>query len=318
MLNYVIEMKSNPMKRVVLACALLSSMGLSAQQDVMISQYMFNNLFLNPAYAGLNDHFTSTLLHRSQWTHLEGAPRTSILGADGSLSAGKMGLGMTLKHDQLGVTKDIEIGTQYAYHLRLNSTNRLSFGIKGAVSLYSAELTSLTTWDSGDPTFQNDIQNAAVSKIGFGVIWSSSRTYAGISIPSLYANDGSVSSQLAGQNGELFDQHYYLQAGHVVNVNEHIALKPSVLIKYEQAAPVDVDMNLNLLYKDFLWLGAGWRAGDAIVAMLEYQVLPELRIGYAYDMTTSLLNNYSNGSHEVMIGFDMAKEQVKLKNPRYF
>lgn len=318
MLNCAIEPVIDQMRYPIIIAFIMASTFASAQQDVMISQYMFNNLFLNPAYAGINGHFTSTLLHRNQWAQLEGAPRTSILGADGSLSDGKMGLGFTLKHDEIGVTRDIEIGTQYAYHMRLSTSSRLSFGIKGAVSIYSSQLTSLTTWDQGDPTFQNDVSNAAVSKFGMGVIWSSARTYAGISIPTLVSNDGSISSQLAGQDGELFSQHYYLNAGHVLMVSDHVALKPSVLIKYEQAAPVDVDVNINMLYKQRFWLGAGWRAGDALVAMLEYQVLPELRFGYAYDMTTSLLRNYSNGSHEIMIGFDMAKEQVKLRNPRYF
>lgn len=307
------------MKRIILFTALIATgISLSAQQEIMISQYMFNSLFLNPAYAGINDHFTSTLLHRNQWTQIDGAPTTSMLGMDGSFSDGKMGMGFTLIHDKLGVTRDIEIGGQYAYHLRLNELSTLSFGLKAAMSIYSSELSSLTTWDTEDPTFQSDVYNATVGKFGLGAMWTNGRSYAGISIPTLFANDGAVSDQIAGDGGDVFDQHYYLTGGHVLHLNENVSLKPTMLLKYEPSAPVDVDINLNMLYKNMFWLGAGWRAGDAIVAMLEFQLLPELRVGYAYDMSTSILRSYTNGSHEIMIGFDMAKEEVKLKNPRYF
>jgi len=296
----------------------LASTGLFAQQEVLTSQYMFNNLFLNPAYAGLNDHFTSTLLHRNQWAQFEGAPTTSLLGVDGSLANGKMGLGLTLLHDQIGATRDIEVAGQFAYHLQLNETQRLSFGIKAAMSMYTASLSGVAVWDPDDPTFQNDIYNTTFGKFGVGAIWSTETSFIGLSVPTLIAQRNQIAEQVAGGSGNLFDQHYYLNAGHLIPLNASLSLKPTVLLKYQQQAPLDIDINANVLYKEMVWFGLGWRSGDAVIAMLEYQVLPELRFGYAYDITTSVLGNFSSGSHELLIGFDMAKEQVKLKSPRYF
>ena len=288
------------------------------QQEVMVSQYMFNGLFLNPAYAGSHGYLSTSMLHRAQWLQVEGAPRTSMIALDAPVMNNKMGLGFTLVHDQIGVSRDLDMAGHYAYHLKLNETSRLSFGLRAGMSVYSAQLTDLLYWDQTDQVFQNDITNQIVGKFGFGMYWYDRTAFVGLSVPTIYAADGRITTDVGDALQHHFTQHFYLHAGKVFPLNEVFDIKPSVLVKYMPNAPVQADVNCNLLYKERIWFGAGYRTGDAMVAMVEYQVTPQMRIGYAYDMSTSRLRTYTSGSHEIMLGMDFGRDLVKIKTPRYF
>jgi type IX secretion system PorP/SprF family membrane protein len=148
--------------------------------------------------------------------------------------------------------------------------------------------------------------------------WYDAVSYVGLSVPTIYAADGAISMDPGGKLDHYFTQHYYLHAGKVFPLTASLDLKPSTLVKYTPNAPVEADVNCNLLFQERIWFGVGYRTGDAVVGMLEYQVNPMLRIGYAYDMTTSKLRNYTSGSHEVMLGMDFGKEPIRIKTPRYF
>lgn len=301
----------------LVACSLAFSAA-HAQQEVMVSQYMFNGLFLNPAYAGSHGYVSTSLLHRAQWVQMDGAPRTSMAAVDGSLLNGKMGLGFTIVHDQIGVSRDLDMSGHYAYHLRTGQRSRLSLGLRAGLSMYSARLSDLVYWDSNDPLYQSNIQNALVGKFGFGLYWYDATSYVGISVPTIYAADGQLTIDAPDALDHYFTQHFYLQAGKVFPLGEYFDIKPSTVIKYQPEAPLQADINCNLLYKERIWFGAGYRTGDALVGMVEYQITPQMRIGYAYDMNTSRLRTYNAGSHEVMIGIDLGKDLIKIKTPRYF
>lgn len=302
----------------LIAAMALSMPAAHAQQELMVSQYMFNGLFLNPAYAGSHPYISASLLHREQWMNVDGAPRTSLLGIDGPFLGDKMGLGFTLAHDAIGVSRDLEMAGHYAYRLRTGTNGHLAFGLKAGISLYSARLSDLIYWDEQDPLYQQNISNAVVGKFGFGVYWHDDRSFIGLSVPTIHAADGSITAKLADAKERYYEQHFYLYTGHVFALSEDVDLKPSVLVKYQQHAPAEVDLNCNVLYKERFWLGAGYRTGDAIVGMVEYQVSPMFRVGYAYDMTTSRLRDYTHGSHEVMLGIDLGRDPIKIKTPRYF
>lgn len=298
--------------------AMLVSAQAHAQQEVMVSQYMFNGLFLNPAYAGSHGYVSSSFLHRAQWVQVEGAPRTSMMAIDGPLLNGKMGLGFSMVHDQIGISRDLDMSGHYAYHLRVGQKSRLSLGMRAGLSIYSARLSDLQYWDSNDPLYQGNIQNKLVGKFGFGLYWYDATSYVGLSVPTIYAADGSISMNAGSALDHYFTQHFYLQAGKVFPLGEYLDVKPSTVIKYQPEAPIQADVNCNFLYKERVWFGVGYRTGDAVVGMVEYQVTPQMRIGYAYDMTTSRLRTYNTGSHEVMLGIDFGKDLIKIKTPRYF
>jgi type IX secretion system PorP/SprF family membrane protein len=307
------------MKRLILGCLLiLTSLAAKAQQDAMISQYMFNGLFLNPAYAGTHDYFSSTAMHRTQWVSFEGAPRTCSFAIDGPVQKDKMGLGFMVVNDKIGVTDQTDIYANYSYKIRMGE-GHLAFGLKGGVSAYHARLSALTVWDEADETFAADKSSKWMPKFGFGTYYYTGRAYAGFSIPTLLAYDPGKNFNIDLEQSTNLRRHYYLNGGYVFDINKDVKLKPSFLVKYVPAAPVQGEFNLNVLLYDAVWVGASYRTGDAIAAIGEYQITPRLRVGYTYDFTTSIMNKYSNGTHEIVIGYDFRNpDKVKVKTPRYF
>jgi len=304
---------------IVIGMALvLSGLRASAQQEVMISQYMFNGLFLNPAYAGSHDYVSTSLLHRSQWVQVDGAPRTSLFSIDGPLMGDRMGVGFTASYDRIGISSDVDLAGHYAYHVKLNERSKLSLGLRAGVSFHSARFDDLVYWDTNDPLYQANVRNTAVGKFGFGLYWYSATSFVGLSVPTIHAADGGLVKELGSTVGNYYDQHWYLHAGKVFPLGEYIDIKPTTLIKYLPDAPVQADINCNLLYRERIWFGLGYRTGESVVGMLEYQITPQIRAGYAYDMNTSKLRTYTSGSHEVMLGIDFGRDLIKIKTPRYF
>ena len=307
----------NLLRTTILGASLCAAAVGLAQQEVMVSQYMFNGLFINPAYAGSHTYATSSLLHREQWVDVPGAPRTSMLAFDAPLYSNRMGLGLSVVRDEIGVSRDMEIAGHYAYRIKLGG-GKLAFGLKAGMSLYSAQLDQLTYWDENDAVFAQNVNNAVVGKFGFGMYYHDKEHYLGVSVPTLFAADKAVRVDGSQVRENFFTNHFYINAGKVFHLNEDFDLKPSFLVKYEQSAPLEADINCNVLYKERFWLGAGYRTGDAIVGMVEYQISPRLRAGYAYDFALNKLRTYTSGSHELMVGLDFGKETIKIKTPRYF
>jgi len=312
------------MKKVLIILLLMtSSFALKAQQEVLISQYMFNELFINPAYAGSHDYFDATVLHRSQWVEFEGAPVTQLLELEGPLFDKKMGVGLTLVNDNIGDTHQFEINGNVSYHLDLDAAkkNRISFGLRLGVSNYSARLSRTDVIDELDPVFLSDIQNEWVSKVGAGIYYYGKNKYLGVSIPTLYSGDKSLRFNLDSSSVTddfYFENHLFATAGIVFPIGANVKMKPNLLVKYQRAAPVEIDFSANFLFKELIWLGATYRTDDAVVGMLELNVTNQLRLGYAYDFTLSDIATYSSGSHEIMLGYRFGKDIIKTKSPRYF
>ncbi len=299
------------------AICMFSAASVHAQQDPMVSQYMFNGLYLNPAYAGSHDYWSSTLTFRNQWVGLEGAPETAIAAVDGPISAKNMGLGLILLHDKIGVTRQNTAILNYAYQLKLNKNSKLAFGINAGFSQFNARLTDLTVWDQ-DQVFDSDITSKVIPRLGVGAYYFGKKHYVGISIPTLFAYQKDLNFNFDLSRASFLRRHYLLTAGYVFDVAKNLKLKPSVLFKYVENTPLEVDFNLSAVYQNKFWLGTSFRTYDAVAVILEYQTNSFFRVGYSYDITVSKLRKYSNGSHEIMIGIDFGKELVKVKSPRYF
>ncbi|MBK6833552.1 MAG: type IX secretion system membrane protein PorP/SprF [Bacteroidetes bacterium] len=305
-------------KTIILFFVVALSITTKAQQDPMISQYMFNGLFLNPAYAGSHKYISSSLLHRTQWVNFSGAPKTMLLAVDGLIptKSQNMGGGLIIAHDRIGATEQTDIYANYAYQLKLGK-GKLAFGLKAGASNYAFKSDGLTIWDDGDEKFTGR-RTAWLPKFGFGTYYFTEKWYAGISMPTLLAIDANHDFAFDVNKASFVQRHYYLNGGYVFKLNDKFKLKPSLLVKYLPAAPLEADINLNLLYNDQLWVGASYRSKDAVVLMLEYQTNSKFRVGYAFDFTTSKIRNYSTGTHEIMIGYDFGKDLIKIKTPRYF
>jgi len=308
-----------PMHRAhALLTAVLTASVLHAQQEVKVSQYMFNGLFLNPAYAGSHPYASGSLLYRDQWTRMPGAPNTSMGALDAPLKNGRIGIGVSVVHDRIGISRDLDLSSHFAYRIRTGGKGYLAFGLRAGVAFCSARFDELVTWDPQDPAYDRALVNVPVLRTGAGIFWNDGRSYAGLSAPDLWSADRRMRVAPGGRTERYFRTHWYLTAGRAFPINESIDLKPSLLVRIAPSAAPQVDLTCNLLFRERVWLGVGYRTANGPVALVEYQVTPLLRAGYAYDMTTSRLGGSSGVSHEVMLGIDLGRDPVRIRSPRYF
>lgn len=296
-----------------------------AQQDARYSMYMFNGMYVNPAYAGTNENGGFAAFYRKQWVNIPGSPQTISLSGNGALGKRKQyGLGGFAEYDQIGVHQRITAYGAYAYRFKLPAGN-LALGLQGGVQYLRSNLTDVTPEEvitNPDPVFQ---QNTSVLMPNFGLgIWFNTRYFfAGISAPHLLNNkmkDGQPGLSVVGRQF----RHYLLNVGGVLPVSDELKLVPSVLVKAVPThAPVQFDTNLSLFIKDLIWIGSSFRfenrfKPESVNAILGFQFQNGLRIGYAYDYTLSKLTNFTSGSHEVTVGYDISPKPQRLITPRYF
>lgn len=304
----------------LIALFLLASFNVNGQQDPMLTQYMFNGLYINPAYAGSHEYWSSSFTYRNQWTGAGSdfaAPQTAVAAIDGPIPAKNMGLGAIFVHDQIGVTTLNSFQVSYSYQLKLNTNSKLAFGVNAGVSQFMGNFDDLLIWDEEDVVYANR-SNEVLPKIGFGMYYYGKKHYVGVSIPTLLAYEDGKDFSMDLSEASFLRRHYLLTGGVVLDVAENVKFKPSVLLKYVKNAPLEADLNFSTIFKDAFWIGASYRTGDAVALIFEYQTNSYFRIGYSYDITLSGLRGYTTGSHEIMIGVDFGKDLVKVKTPRYF
>ena len=284
-----------------------------AQQQAMYTQYMFNGLALNPAYAGSHDALSLTALARTQWVGIEGAPNTQTFSAHSPI-ADRSSLGIFLIHDNVGVTDQYGLYGSYSYRIPIGEGS-LSMGLQFGFNYYNINLNQVTT-KLLDPNFAMSDAGGLLPNVGAGLYYSSERFYIGASVPHMLTNEF-ISSDIASANARQF-RHYFLTAGYVFDLGPSLKLKPNFLVKAVPGAPIAYDVNANLLIKEVLWVGASYRVEDAVSFLVEMLLTPQLRLGYAYDYTTSELQDFNTGSHELMLNFRFAFDKSKVLSPRYF
>lgn len=299
----------------------VAALGLQAQQEPMYSQYMFNHLNLNPAYAGKDGYFSSALLFRQQWMGIEGAPTTQNLVLHGPSANDRHGFGMSLYNDKIGITNNTSVGLSYAFRIHLGKKARLALGLSGQMTNYRANFGSVRTGSDIDPTvgtdpsFSGNQVNLWVPNAGAGLFFHTQRFYLGASAPRLIeqslANKGTSSEAVQAR-------HFFFTTGVMLGAEEaSVKFRPSILAKFQSAGGPQFDFNAHFLFIDRFWLGASFRTEDAIVLMAEWNILQWLRIGYAYDYVNSDLSTYTSGSHEFMLGVDLNFKKAMV-SPRYF
>jgi len=298
------------------------SLNTYAQQDPMLSHYMFNGLFLNPAYAGTHPYAGATLIHRQQWLGFgNGRPTTSVFGIDGPIKSETMGLGLTFVNDNTGGFHRNDIMLNYAYHIKVSDDAKLSLGINGGMVNLGYNNSKTFAWD--DVNSDVALSNKAfwAPKFGAGAYYYTRKFYAGFSIPTLYAKEPSNLSLNDSKQFNFFKPHYTLTAGYLFDIGSNIMLKPSFLLKYQKAAPMQFDLNCNAFFGEAFSAGLSYRldkTGAWLVALISYNVTPELRLGMSYDYTFANIRKYNSGSLEFMLGYDFGSKTMKVKNPRYF
>jgi type IX secretion system PorP/SprF family membrane protein len=276
---------------------------------------MFNGLFINPAYAGSREQASLNIIGRNQWTGFPGAPKSAAVSLHGPSASMKSGFGMMVTADGIGPVTTTGLSAQYAYRIKIDPDHTLSFGLQGMLDYYTANFSRLNLENDNDHSFgQQDIRRW-MPNAGAGVYFNGKLGYVGLSMPRLLTNrlSPTQADTVARQA-----RHVFLTGGFVFNLSPAVKFRPSILLKGSTGGGPSLDVNASFLIKERIWLGASWRSEDAFILMAEFWLSPQLRLGYAYDMTTSALRQFNSGSHELSLGFDFAFKKGKVVSPRYF
>ncbi len=309
------------MKQILIIITFLAlTVTIFAQQDAMFTRYAFvSNMLYNPASTGRNDGIQTSLAYRSQWAKIAGAPTTIALAVESPLNDGRAGLGLNIFRDKIGFDQHTGIHANYAYRIPISKKYILSLGIKGGASIISSDFTDVITPNPGlvDPIYNGNIQ-VVVPKAGFGLFVHSDRTYIGFSIPAIFSAipDGRFTYQ---DDAAFLSHHYYLTTGHVLDIpNTDLQLKPSIFIKNHPAAPLQVDINAQMWYKDIFSFGLGYRTGDAISGMIDIALTKDVVMSYAYDYTFSDFRVIADGAHEFILIYTWRKKEVRVPSIHKF
>ncbi|AWW31051.1 hypothetical protein DN752_13470 [Echinicola strongylocentroti] len=301
-----------------------------AQQLPQFSQYVFNGLYINPAYAGYKGLPYIQSSYRSQWSGFPGAPKTFAFSADLSANEGTMGFGASILSDKLGPTSTFSALLTYAYRLQVGYDSFLSLGISGGLSEYGIDGTMLNPDEYNDPDIPEGKVNTFTPNMNTGIFFHTSRFYAGLSMFNMI---GKKALEREDISLAYHDFHYYFTAGTMIYISDEVQFKPSVLIKEAKGSPTNYDINGMLLLMERLWLGASYRSNlgngskylqenlnnrNSVAAIVEIFATNQLRIGYSYDHNVNILSNLRNNSHEISIGYYIMPKDVRVHNPRWF
>jgi type IX secretion system PorP/SprF family membrane protein len=300
--------------KILIVALILTGLVSVAQQDAQYTQYMYNTINVNPAYAGSRGVLSIFGLHRTQWVGLEGAPVTNAFSANTPIANSNLGVGLSFVNDKIGPTVENTISADLSYTIQTSETYKLSFGIKGTANLFNLDVTKLNPQDQNDPLLQN-LDNNFSPNVGAGVYFHSDKLYLGASVPNFFEtkryDDNSVAVYKERMN-------MYFIGGYVFDLSSNLKFKPAFLTKVVEGAPLQLDVSGNFLIYEKFVLGAAWRWDAAVSLMAGFQVNDGLYIGYGYDLETTKLRKYNSGSHEVFLRFELFKRQDKIVSPRFF
>lgn len=302
--------------KILLLLFMIAAYSIQAQQDPTYSLFMYNGLAINPAVAGSAETLSATALYRKQWAGIKGAPETLTLNVDAPLWNKKVGLGLSVINDKIGVMQNLNINALYAYRIRFE-TGALSMGIQAGMNNYSANYSSVATnpQNTVDNSFSENT-NRTIFNFGSGFYYYSERFYAGISCPHFINQNLDGIKDPSGEQSRQY-RHYFLTAGYVFDAGEMFKIKPSTLLKVAEGAPLQVDINSNFWYDEKICLGLSYRTNDSFTTSLQFQI-DKFRIGYAYDFLVSSLKRYATGNNEIMVRFELAEKNKRILTPRYF
>jgi type IX secretion system PorP/SprF family membrane protein len=300
-------------RKVLLYVLLLTGIVSYAQEDAQFTQYMYNTINVNPAYAGSRGVLSVFALHRTQWVGLDGAPVTNAVSINTPLKGTRLGLGVSIINDKIGPIHENTISTDLSYTIPTSEMVKISFGIKATANLFDLDYSRLNPVND-DPTL-NDYNNKFSPNIGAGVYLHSDKAYVGVSVPNFIETNRYDDNEVAVFKEKV---NFYLIAGYIFDFNKYIKFKPALLTKIVKGAPLKVDVSGNFMFNEKFVVGLAYRLGAAVTALAGFQVTEGLYVGYGYDLETTNLSNYSTGSHEVFLRYDLVKKNKKMTTQRFF
>jgi type IX secretion system PorP/SprF family membrane protein len=288
----------------------------NAQQTSLFTQYMFNGLVINPAYTGTHGNMTATAAYRSQWTRLKGAPQTQVASLHSPIKFSRSSAGALLTHDQAGVTHQYTLYGTYAYYIPVSAKGKISVGGQVGMSYYQSNRTDaniVTNGNQPDPTYMTN-DSRFMPNLGVGAYYYTKRTYVGLSVPTIINNKWNHGDL----NGARQARHYFLSAGHVMDIAAHVKFKPNVLLKWEEGGPFQYDLNANFLFAEVLWVGVSYRMKDSVDGLLEFVINNQMHVGYSYGFPINALATTQSGTHEFVLNYRIKRNKNIVFSPRYF
>jgi len=298
------------MKKILLILTIICSYSYG-QQLTYNSQYMINQFLINPAAAGTKEYMPIATSFRQQWAGFKDAPRTQMISADAKLGD-NMGVGGILYNDVTGPLRNIGFHGSYSYHIKVNDNSKLAMGLSVSLTQHVLDRSEFILNNDNDLVLNGGKQRSLNPDGSFGVYYFGDRYFAGISIPQLIENKLKFGDNIDEANKQV--RHYYFSGGYKFPLGDNFELEPSLLMKYLPASPFQFDLNSRLFYKENLWTGISYRHNESIVALLGIQ-RDEFCIGYSYDYTLSTIRNYSVGTHELYLEYQLP---LKKKTPVSF
>ncbi|MFN3342248.1 MAG: type IX secretion system membrane protein PorP/SprF [Flavobacteriales bacterium] len=291
-----------------------------AQNQFLVSQYMLHHGFINPAAIANTNRMSGAAFYRTTWTGFDGAPVLQGINFNTPFSGGNNAAGITILHDKIGVNRNIEITGTYAYRMKVGMNQYLSFGAAATVSLLQSDFSSVNTTQPNDPIFSASTPTFAMPNFKFGAYYFQPNFYVGLSVPNLLENKIVYATEYQGKTSFNFSAiHFYLNAGYKWAVNRDFDMNFSTMVKNVSGAPLQMDLNAMGLFNKKFGIGLSFRTSKELVGLLNFQLNQSWRLGYGYDFNFNRIGNYSNGSHEIMVVFNMAqvKSHAILESPRF-
>lgn len=284
-----------------------------AQQDSQYTQYMYNTMSVNPAYAGTRGSLSMLGLYRNQWVGLDGAPETLNFSLSSPIGVQGVGLGLSFTSDKIGPSTESILAADFSYTIQMSDDVKLSFGMKGGLSLLDLDPNKLTIYDPND--YDLTQKNFSSPIIGAGLYLHTDDWYLGFSSPNVLKTEHYDEVKVSTATEKI---HLYFIGGYVFTLNSNLKLKPAVLAKAVTGAPLALDFSANALLYDRVTFGLAYRFDVAVSGMAGFQVSDQIMIGYAYDFDTTPLGNYNSGSHEIFLRFELGTRLRAKVNPRFF
>ncbi|MFC4817012.1 type IX secretion system membrane protein PorP/SprF [Flavobacterium sp. GCM10023249] len=286
-----------------------------AQQNPEYTQYMYNTMMVNPGYTGSVGAFEANLLLRKQWVSIVGAPQTGTLGIHSPLKNKKIGLGMNFISDDLGPSSEQTLAGNMSYTIELSESAKLALGMKAGIRLLNIDWSKGRFYDSDDVLLNTNVNNKMMGVLGSGAYLYSDKWYVGLSVPNFLRSDYYDDIQESVISDEL---HFYFIGGYVFDLSDSVKFKPSALVKAVSGSPLSTDISANFLLKEKLTLGASYRWDDSVSALAGIQVSNSFFLGYSFDYTVTRLNKYNDGSHEIILRYQLPQKTTTIKSPRFF
>ena len=295
----------------------LAIMGISnrslAQQEAQFTQYMYNTVTFNPAYAGSKEALNANLIYRSQWVGLEGAPTTMALSVNSPIG-GNLALGISAIADEIGPAEDLFITADIAYTIYLNNSLRFAFGVKAGLQSLQVDFTELDIFNPTDNQFGQNVSNVK-PQIGAGGYLFMDNWYLGVSVPNILKTEFFDEAAISTAEKR---QHFFLIGGYVFDVSPTLKLKPATLFRVVSGSPIGLDVSLNALYNERFTLGVSYRLSSNFSALAGFQMSKNIMIGYGYDFDTTELAQFNSGSHELFLRFEIFNKKNGRISPRFF